>query len=387
MRWRLVGGGIALLAAATCISAERVRPVDPDLVVLQLPRRATEDVVNRYERLHAASPDDPEIVAVLAQHYIQRARTEREPRYFGRAEALLTPWMARENTPSRLLDIQADILQNRHAFPEALSLLDHAAARDPRDINSRLSRAAILMVQGDFVRARLDCVSLVSLGETQLGSICLAQVLGSTGMLARAEDMIDVTVKRDASLDREVRVWALSTLAEFADRRGDLALAEERLREALELAPESDAVRTALADVLLEKGEARQAMAVVDVPRPQVGLLVRRAWAQTILRDASRRATLQSIDELLQIAERRGERIHLREEALLAWVLADHPRALDLARRNFAIQREVIDARVLARASAAASDREGLKQVADWQQRLGFEDHVLETTLLQAGVS
>ena len=76
---------------------------------------------------------------------------------------------------------------------------------------------------------------------------------------------------------------------------------------------------------------------------------------------------------------------HEREEALLA-LHADHdaPRALELARRNFARQKDTADLRLLVEAARAAGDREALGAARDWIEASGFEDRVVAAQLARA---
>jgi tetratricopeptide (TPR) repeat protein len=332
---------------------------------------------------------------------VERAREQREARYFGRAETLLQPWVARADALTATLRVQADILQNRHDFSGALRLLDAAVERDPRDAGARVMRASVKMVQGRFGEARGDCAAVLASGESAVGTICLAQVLGGTGRLAQGEALLKTVLERNGdarsaqapgrdsvlpagasmperTLSAQVRGWALWLQADLADRRGDLRAAEVLLREALRAEPSNEGIRSTLSDLLVERGALREALAVLDLPAPSTGLLVRRAHIQKRLGDTSLGATRAQIDDLLMLARRRGEPPHLREEALLALdVDDDAPRALQLAKENFATQRETIDARLVVRAARAAGDRDAIAEVMRWMRDTGFQDQML----------
>jgi hypothetical protein len=74
-------------------------------------------------------------------------------------------------------------------------------------------------------------------------------------------------------------------------------------------------------------------------------------------------------------ARRRGDSVHLREEARFTLHLLDRPgAALELARRNWASQREPADARLLLEAALAAADPAAARPVLDWLDRTGLED-------------
>ena len=361
---------LALVASAAG-AAERLRPAADD-VVLTVPARLSDDPIAMLEKQLRSGGADARLVAELASLYLQRARQTREPRYFTRAEALLQPWIESSAAPASLLNLQADILQNRHDFAAAREVLDRSVQRDSRNASSRLLRATVNGVQGRFDEARPDCLAVLALGETVAGSACLAQVLGSTGRVAAAETLLRPLQDRRSA-------WVLSLLADFADRRGDTAGAEGLLREALTLEPYNEAARSALCDLLIDRGALSEAMALLDLPNPSYGLLVRVAHVQMLRHDPSLARTRQQLADLESLAERRGDVPHLREQALLALeVDRDARRALTLAKANFATQREAIDVRLLARAALALKDRATLADVKRWLTTTGFEDHSLE---------
>jgi thioredoxin-like negative regulator of GroEL len=274
-----------------------------------------------------------------------------------------------------------------------LKLLDRAVTLNPRDASARLMRASVRMVGGHAAEARPDCAAVLASGDSTAGTICLAQVLAATGNLARADALLKAIISRDnvgaattleqpsaqrASMARSVRAWALWLLADFADRSGDSHGAEAQLRAALEADPQSEGIRSALSDLLLSRGAYREALALVDLPAPSIGLLARRARAQQLLHDSALEDTRSQIDELVRLASRRGDPPHLREEALVALdVDHDATRALELAKANFETQRETIDTRLLARAAQACGDSAALHSVAQWIRQTGYEDHQL----------
>jgi len=358
--------------AADSEGAQRFRPKDPGYVVLAIaPQRANEE-----------SPLSAQDAQRVAANYLDLARSAREPRYFGRAEAVLRPWIARSNTTPGLLLLQADILQNRHDFKGARHTLDRVVSLDPSEPRAHLMRATLLMVQGESARARSDCAALMGLGETAIGTVCLAQSLAGTGQIDRAESMIGLVLNRDELREPATLAWAQATLGELATRRGDLAAAKFHLRTAFEATPQDESIRSALADVLIASQEPDEALQVLDLPRPSVGLLVRRLLAQTIVRDAGRGATLGQLKELLRLEAERGERVHLREETLLALGTGRPPKeTLALAQANFAVQREAIDARLLARAAFIARDANALDELSQWRSSSGFKDRLLDSIL------
>lgn len=373
----LVMVALALGASATG-AAERFRPAAADVVVLTVPARISDDPIAALERELRFGTPNARLVTELASLYLQRARQTREPRYFTRAETLLRPWVSAPTASAALLNLQADILQNRHDFAEARAMLDRAVRQDPRNAGSRLMRATVHGVQGQFDQARSDCLALLGLGETSAGSACLAQVFGSTGRIAEAIKLLQ-PLQRSESTSPELRAWGLSLLADFADRSGDAAGAERYLRQALALESHNEAVRTALCDLLIERSATAEALALLDLPNPSYGLLVRVARIQALRSDPRLSRTRAQLAEIEALTERRGDVPHWREQALLALeVERDDARALTLAKANFEAQRETIDVRLLARAARARGDRATLIELRLWLEVTRFEDRDLE---------
>lgn len=341
--WVVLAAG----AAALEVMPERYRPSDPATVVMRLP-----------------------------------ARTDAGQRSFSRGEQLV---------------LKADALQQRHEFAAALSLLDEALRETQRGrgaqwaASAHLMRAQLHLLAADAVRARPDCLAVLAGGEATSGALCLAQVLALQGRLDEARDLFErsIDAASGGAADgaggsaRAVAVWGHAIGAEIADRGGLPQIAEALLREALRIDPDSESSRVALSDLLLARGAAREALSLLEVPRPSPAVLVRRASALTALGgDAA--PPVSAFRAVLALDARRGERMHLREEALLALeVERDGEQALALARANFAVQKELADVRLLARAAVAARSVTAQRELREWLHARGWRDARTEAWLRQ----
>ena len=389
---------IAMSAAAAASppgGATPFRPTDAGFVVAELPggSRARDGFARQLE----LSRSDPERAARLAAALLEQARLSAQPQFYGRAESVLSPWMARPAVPGPLLILEANILQQRHEFAAAIELLDRAIAQDPRSRQARLMRANVRIVTGDFERARPDCAWLLGSGEQWTGSVCIAQVLGSTGQLPRARALLE-RLTADAAVSStgqnqpgqgpttEVLAWSLSVRADLAVRAGALQEAEQLLSRALALTPAGDYTRLALADVLITENQLAAAAQVLDTARPNVGLLLRRAIVQSRAQEGGPQGAMAELKERLTVSAQRGERTHLREETWLALEFPDagagtRQAALALARDNFNAQRETEDIRLFARAVIAARDPAALASLKTWLQGSHYQDVVVDQLL------
>jgi hypothetical protein len=126
---------------------------------------------------------------------------------------------------------------------------------------------------------------------------------------------------------------------------------------------------------LLERGPDAEADA----------LLLRRAIALKALGDRRAGEIAARVRERLLAGERRGPGLHAREQARFALDVDGQPQAaLDLALRNWALQREPADAVLLQRAARAAGNTPTARAARDELQRLqresGWQDARLART-------
>ena len=396
----------ATAEASTTGGAAPFRPTDPGFVVAELPggsARARSVSARQLE----LSRSDPQLAAQLAATLLEQARISAQPQLYGRAESVLAPWIARPAVPAPLLILEANILQQRHEFAAAIELLDRAIAQDPRSGQARLMRANVRVVTGDYEHARPDCAWLMGSGEQWAGTVCIAQVLGSTGQLQRARALLERLMAGDAAVPSgqrqtgqgqagqgptgEVLAWTLSVRADLALRAGALPEAQDMLTRAVALAPTSDYARLALADALIAGNRLAEAVSVLDTSRPSAGGLLRRSIAQSRAHAGRTPDSLAELKERLNVSAQRGERTHLREETRLALEFPhdgaeSRHAALVLARDNFSVQRETEDIRLFARAAVDARDPDALATLKEWLRRSHYEDIVVDQ-LLRSGQS
>ena len=378
-----MGGPARLLAmlavaAATPVAAapDRFVPADPGFVVASIQQSQPDDELRplldawRADRSAATT-------AALATAFIERARSRREPTYFGRAEAVLAPQASRPHAAAALRRLYAEVLQYRHDFSGAEKLLDTVLNEQAHDVDARLMRASVRLVRGDFEGARADCAQLAASGGDIAvpGFACFAEALAGGGELDRALALLSLPA-HPRNLAPAGGAYLLATRGELRERGDNFAGAIADYRTALSLAPTDDSIRAALADTLVASGMVDEARETLAVDKAGVALLVRRA----ALTDGPQRIELVSrATSWLALEAARGDALHFREAAMLALVKGDPARALAAAQANFEIQRELPDVRVLARAARAAGDADALAALRQWLLDTGYRDSVTES--------
>ena len=203
----------------------------------------------------------------------------------------------------------------------------------------------------------------------------------SSDRLAQAQSLLAAYPAPPAH-DGAIRAYWLTVRGELHERANQLDRAIADYGAALTLQPANDAIRATLADALVARGEQHEARELLDVERPGLALLVRRA---ACAQGAERAALRAQAAAWLELEAARGDSIHRREAALLALDGGDASQALLAARANFQQQKELADVRLLARAAVAASDAEARRQLGDWLRSTGYRDAVTEEILASAG--
>ena len=97
-------------------------PANDDLVLERLPI-STELPARQLRALREQFVQEPhnlKLAADLAQRYIEAGRAESDPRYYGYAQAVLSPWWDLSQPPVPVLLLRATLRQNRHEFAAAL---------------------------------------------------------------------------------------------------------------------------------------------------------------------------------------------------------------------------------------------------------------------------
>ena len=101
-------------------------------------------------------------------------------------------------------------------------------------------------------------------------------------------------------------------------------------------------------------------------------------WVLTLLAEMAQRRDAAML---------RGDTVHQREQARFELLRRDTTKALALARKNWAIQKEPADMRIYLEAAVQARDREAAQPVLDWIAKHKTEDAAAARLVRQLGES
>ena len=372
-----------LLAASAGVAAAPFVPGSDQQVLETLPTRASDPRTRELSDLRrelARDPRDLDVAVKLARRYYEESAAEGDPRYIGYAQAALAPWWSQPDPPVQARVMRGILLQFGHRFDEALADLDAAVRQEPDNGEAWAWRAAISMVQANYPQARVACERVAGLASVLIGTACIANVDAATGQAAAAAGAIRSALLKDSQATPIEQLWALTRLAEIEERRGKYDLAEEAYRRALALRIDDGYLLAAYSDFLLDRGRPAEVLTLLkDKARSDLHLL-RLALAAKAINAPTLAGLKGDLAARFDAARLRGDSLHQKEEARFALGLqGDAQRALGLARENYKVQREPVDARVLLEAALAARQPAAAEPALKWMADSGIESAALKT--------
>jgi tetratricopeptide (TPR) repeat protein len=173
----------------------------------------------------------------------------------------------------------------------------------------------------------------------------------------------------------------LTLLAELAARLGRSPAAETCFLQALSLSPRDAYTIAAYADFLLDQDRPDDVIALLGNAGSSDNALLRLTLAEALLsqRPPTFSPHVAELRARFEASRLRGDEVHQREEARFLLHLLHRPQeALVLAQRNWSVQREPADARVLLEAAVAAKEPHAALPVLDFIRTNRLEDVRLE---------
>jgi hypothetical protein len=371
--WRRICAAVLFCAAALALAgaadAAPFVPKNPNVVLERLPPRdgADWDAIRDLNARLAARPDDASTAAALARRYLELNRRSGEPRLVAYAARALARWESDPAPPPEIALERALIAQTEHRFAAARDELSRLVERAPGSTEPWLALAAIDTVQGRYSDAKRSCARLI-LQDASLAGACLAALQLAMRNPAAALSWLAANLEHAESLDAELAVWLTTLAAETADALGRADEAARYYAAAFAASGHGPSIYllTSRADFLLRQGRPGAAVDLLENAPPADSVLLRLALAEARL-GRPNAARVETLRYRLEVALRGVDTAHAREAAFFALYLEnDAHRALPLALANWAVQRELIDERLVLEAAAAAGQPSAAQPVRDW---------------------
>lgn len=358
---------IAMAALPPAAAAART-PRQASEVLLTLPRtRALAD--HRIRSLADALAREPRDLAAaseLSELYLGLAARSGDPRYYGYAKSVLTPWQQRSRLPAGMLRSRAEVRRYFHEFAQAKADTLALLALEPGDAGAWFDLALLQLGDGDARAAAAACDTLRRLAWVS-GELCRGYIDSNGADLHRGYAELARALQALPETQYGQRRWALTALADAAARLRRPDDAERYYRAAQQLDPRAADVLTGYSDFLLDQARPRDALAVLAPAPDNVSALLRRCLAYRALHDARYRAATIDLAQRLRQRQRLGDSPYYAEEIRAQLYLFDQPaRALTLAAEYWGVLKSPLSARLLVEAAAAAGELRAADDVRRW---------------------
>jgi tetratricopeptide (TPR) repeat protein len=356
-------------------------PTDDAALLQQVPS-ASDPAVHQMRLLRDELDADASNLVIaeqLAQAYIDFGRQIGDAHYAGYAEAVLAPWLLRPSPPAAVLVEYATILQYRHQFAEARRELKTALNSDPHNTQAWLTLATVDMVQGDYETASRDCSQVAANGGYILVIACTGNLRSSVGQAQQSLSLLTQADDQGQALPAAFRSWLQGLLAETSERLGDWAQAEIHYRKALSLAPEDNFLLVAYADFLLDRNRPAEVLTLLSNASQSDTAFLRLALAKAALRSPDLPLYTWIMGARFAALTQRGSDYFGREQVRFALYLQHDPQAaLDMAERNWEVQRAPWDARVFLEAAQAARQPQAAAPALAFLRKTKLQDPIIE---------
>jgi hypothetical protein len=375
MNLKIVFLGLAFFLGSSALAAPFI-PKSDDQILERLRVNVNDAAARELRDLRAQlgqNPNNLSLAVTLARKYIERARADADPRYNGRAQAVLAPWWKLEMPPEPAVVLRATLKQNAHDFKGALLDLDLAAKLDPRDPQIWVTRSVVQTVLGDLTEAKRSCLPLFQTSSELVAVTCVANAASLNGQAAKAFQTLEQVLRDNPQASESEKSWATGTLVETAARlqRPD---ADTRFQAGLQKDSSDTYLTAAYVDYLLEKNQATRALPYVQNTKADA-LLLRRVLVEKTLRSKTYLQYRDQMASRIAASHARGDTVHRREEAIFALHVLEKPvEALALAKANWSVQHEPLDAKILLEAAIASRQFEAAKPVLEWFNTTKLED-------------
>jgi predicted Zn-dependent protease len=327
-------------------------------------------------------PNDWSSASQLAQHYIELAKSQADPRYMGYAQAILNPWWQNSQQSPKTLIMRAIIRQNAHDFGGALEDLDQILNVQPGHVQANLIKATIATVQGNYPLAIEHCRQLMRRSSMLLALVCQSTPASLSGNAETSYKLVRQILSTTGSIPEKESVWAWTSLAEIAWRLGYFEAADQHFQTAMQTGIKDFYLFRVYADFLLQQHRPHDVIKLIASETRIDSLLLRLALAEQMTLSEQLSNHIALLNERFEANRKRGSSLHKGDEARFKLHLLNQPQtALQLARQNWQVQRESADTYILLQSAIAANDTKMIKKVEHWLIKQGTEDVLIKQIL------
>jgi len=306
-----------------------------------------------------------QIVNVL----LEKAYSKGDGAFLEQAEEL----MKSSHNPS---DIENQLLQTRlaqanHEFSRAETILNKILEKDPKNYDAILQLANIYRLQGQFNQSLKLCNQL-NQKDVKLYQVgCQLQVDAMTKNITEIQPRIDELLQLAQRLNKNDQQWLGNIMLEVATRFNNQTLASQSLQL---LTVDNLPNTLAKSNWYIAQQEYQTAIKILTPYRYHDGALYRIILSKQKLNDPLAKNDLHELTERVQNLLDHKDHIHLREQAQYLWISKKYDEGLDIAAKNWNMQKENDDFEVYAALALASNNRASTEKLLNWSDATGYQN-------------
>jgi len=362
-----------LLINISNINSAPYIPASGDEILLLLDKTSPRSLFNDINSRLQKNKQIPSKLIDILHETIEYGKLTSEPRYIGFVSSYVDNYLKSNNNNTAFTILKANILQHDHQFNKAVKLLNTVIKSRPRNARALLLRASILQVQANYSAARKDCYSLLGKTSHLVMLSCIAQIDGLTKNTEKNYTTLKTIIKSSSKHSPTELSWSYDILAQLAMQLGDNEMAKQHLKEALTIAPNNSSLLNAYADSLISNNEYKKVIKLLKYKSQNFTILLRLAIAEKF----SLTTTLYKNKFIIRLNKMQelSDLTHQREiSAFYLYVENNATKALEYAKRNWNIQKELYDAELLLLCALLNNDVNASKPVIDWYTKNSIYD-------------
>ncbi len=370
-----------LILSSSALGQEPYLPGSDDQILERLPKNLSlnRDRMESIRQKLAVEPENVDLAAAAASGYIKMGNEESDPRFYGYARSAIENWWEAELPPANILKVRAKLKEKDHRYEEAIQDLESLLERDSNDVQAWVEVINLYRVIGSYDSANESSRQLSKLGDPQATIVATTPLKAATGKANEAYDSLVKLAESPDEVAAELAPWIAAMQGDIAASLGQFETADRHYRKALTLNSGSIHLKRTYADFLLDHQRPAPVLKLLAEHESDNGCLL-------LMSIAAHRMGKQDLAEKLKskMAVRfeeirlRGSQPHGRFESRYKLELNNDPKgALEIALRNWLLQKENRDARAVLESALVAKDPAAAAEVISFVKTLRNQDVIL----------
>jgi len=334
------------------------------------------DLAKKYREKVNSNLNDINEVTRLTKEIIEKAKVGNDDLLYGKIEAVLIENKVLVENNEQLKLFLSKLLQHRHAFKAALNYL-----KNNDSVDANLTRAVILMNIGQYKKASNECKKLIGKSSLLLASTCLLHAESLQGKLVASYTSLKKVLNNTQEEDETLKIWAMTALADMANRLGNKKESLFYFSISNELAPNDAHIMSEWIDVLHNLNEQSMIQEILKNNHADIRLNLRYLRSLMLTQSYNHslhHKNLKRLGESVMLMELRQDKRHYDTRAeYYTWINIDPEKAYFWAKKSWQVTRTPTAAKLLVLTSRSVNNNDVVKFVKNWVETKKIEDSFL----------